>query len=238
MKQAITLILAVYIIVYLVVSIYNKPNFEFFLGTNNIPNEPRHVRANFDNGGIKVNWSHPRNTDNVLFYEIYLEDVRNSNNRIAPVVVRGENDSRNPTFTIRNSAILADRQYRISMKTVNANGRSIISNRVITNIPGNSGSNAQLSGSTTQAMDAETRRFKEQEAEQNIQNREISDLKKRVDSLRNDIVIMKNKDKEENASLQNRVELDDTVSQLPASVRDRFGIPSQIELNFTLDPSL
>ena len=30
MKQAITLILAVYVIVYLVVTIYNKPNFEFF----------------------------------------------------------------------------------------------------------------------------------------------------------------------------------------------------------------
>ena len=131
MKQAITLILSVYVIVYLVLKIYNKPNLEFFLSTNNIPNEPRHVRANFDNGGIKVNWSHPTNTDNVLFYEIYLEDVRNSNNRISPVVVRGENDSRNPTFTIRNSSILADRQYRISMKTVNANGRSIISNRVI-----------------------------------------------------------------------------------------------------------
>ena len=42
---------------------------------------------------------------------------------------------------------------------------------------------------------ADTERFKQQESEQNVQNKAISDLKKRVDALRNDIVILKIKKK-------------------------------------------
>ena len=48
-------------------------------------------------------------------------------------------------------------------------------------------------------------------------------MKKRVDALRNDIVILKNKDKDEMRSVHNRIHLDDTISQLPASVQDRLG---------------
>ena len=77
-----------------------------------------------------------------------------------------------------------------------------------------------------------------QSAEQNIQNREISDLKKRVDALRNDIVIMKNKDAEESKTIYNRVGMDDSLSQIPQSVRNKLGIPSEIDFNFTIDPTL
>ena len=85
----------------------------------------------------------------------------------------------------------------------------------------------------------ETQRFKEQEAEQNIQNKAIANLKKRVDNLRNDIVILKNKEKEEYRSVYNRVGMDDSISQLPNSVKDRLGLglPSEIDINFTIDPT-
>ena len=79
-----------------------------------------------------------------------------------------------------------------------------------------------------------------QESEQNIQNMVISDMKKRVDALRNDIVILKNKDKDEMRSVHNRIELDDTISQLPASVQDRMGMgigyerPRNIDINFDI----
>ena len=63
----------------------------------------------------------------------------------------------------------------------------------------------------TGALDADSQRFKEQEAEQNIQNRAAPDLKKRVDALRNDIVILKNKEKEENRSIYNQVDMEDSL---------------------------
>ena len=110
-------------------------------------------------------------------------------------------------------------------------------------ITSNSNSNAQdnskeLSGDTKGAIDKDSIRFKKQEGDQNIQNREISSLKKRVDALRNDIVIMKNKEKDENRNIQNMIDMDDSISQLPGSVRDRFGFPNEIDFNFTIDPTL
>ena len=61
-----------------------------------------------------------------------------------------------------------------------------------------------------------------------------------MDALRNDIVILKNKEKEENQSIHNKVEMEDTISQLPGSVRDRFGLnlPGEIDFNFIIDPTL
>lgn len=240
MRQVTTIIISIFVIVYLVLSIHQKPNFEFFLSTNNIPNEPRFVKGDFENGGINVSWSHPRNSPNISHYEIFIEDVRDSNNRIPAFIVRDQNNSENPKFIIRNEAILPDKQYRVSMKAVNNNGRSIISNRVVTSIPKNTTTNTSISSGTVNALDADSERFKQQEAEQNIQNKSISELKKRVDTLRNDIVILKNKEKEENRSIYNQVDMEDSLSQLPGSVRDRLGLnlPSEIDFNFTIDPTL
>ena len=101
-------------------------------------------------------------------------------------------------------------------------------------------SNPTLSGGTVQTIDESSRRFKEQEAQQNIQNTAISNMKKRVDTLRNDIVILKNKEKEEYRSVYNKVDTDDSISQLPNSVKERLGmgLPSEIDFNFTIDPTL
>ena len=240
MRQVTTIIISVFVIVYLVLRIHQKPNFEFFLSTNNIPNEPRFVKGEFENGGINVSWSHPRNSPNISHYEIFIEDVRDRNNRIPAFIVRDQNNSENPKFIIRNEAILPDKQYRVSMKAVNNNGRSIISNRVVTSIPKNTTTNTSISSGTVNALDADSERFKQQESEQNIQNKSISELKKRVDALRNDIVILKNKEKEENRSIYNQVDMEDSLSQLPGSVRDRFGLnlPSEIDFNFSIDPTL
>ena len=60
-------------------------------------------------------------------------------------------------------------------------------------------------------MDENRKIFLQQEAEQNTQNRIITDLKKRVDSLRNDIVLLKTKDKNELRSIQDVVQRGDSV---------------------------
>ena len=227
-------ILAVYVIVYLCLSILKKPNYEFFLASNQIPNEPRFVTAQFKNGGIAVSWTRPRQTEVITYYKIYVEDVRNTNNK-HEVEVRPNSES-SPNQIIRNAQITGDRQYKVFMRAFNNNGRSSSSNVVYTGVSGET----SLGNGTQRAVEEELRRFKEQEAEQNIQNREISNLKKRVDVLRSDIVILKNKEKEENRSVHNTVDIEDSISQLPASVRDRYGLnlPSEIDFNFTIDPTL
>ena len=239
MRQVTTIFISVFVIVYLVLRINKRPNFEFFLASNEIPREPRYVKSEFLNGGLNVTWAHPRGSANVSYYEIYIEDIRDRNNRIAPIIVRDQNSSQSPKYIIRSEAILPDKQYRVSMKTVNNNGKSIISNRVVTSIPKNTTTNTSISSGTAGALDADSERFKQQESEQNIQNRAISDLKKRVDALRNDIVILKNKEKEENRSIYNQVDMEDSLSQIPGSIRDRYGLnlPSEIDFNFNIDPT-
>ena len=77
MRQVTTILVSIFVIVYLTLRIYQKPNYEFFLADNRLPN-PQFVRSTFLNGGINVNWSHPR-TGAVTHYEIYVEDIREPN---------------------------------------------------------------------------------------------------------------------------------------------------------------
>ena len=240
MRQVTTILVSVFVIVYLTLRIYHKPNYEFFLADNRLPNPPQFVRSSYLNGGINVNWSHPRTGATVTHYEIYVEDIREPTNVIPTFIVNDQTQAQNPQFVIRHPNIVSEKQYRISMKSVNNNGKSIQSNMVITTITRNTTSNTSISSGTANALDQDTRRFKEQEAEQNIQNKSISELKKRVDALRNDIVILKNKEKDEQRSIYNQVDMEDSLSQIPGSVRDRFGLnlPSEIDFNFTIDPTL
>ena len=70
-------------------------------------------------------------------------------------------------------------------------------------------------------MDENRKVFLMQETEQNTQNRVIKDLKKRVDMLRSDMVVLKNKDKNELRSMQNVIQSGDSVSQV-------LGMPGMI----------
>lgn len=240
MRQVTTIIISIFVVVYLTLMIFNRPNFEFFSVDNQLPGEPKFVKTEFKNGGIEVTWTHPSITNGLTHYEIYVEDIRDSNNKIQPIIVSDQNSANKPKFMVRDKTILPDKQYRVSMKSVNNNGKSIVSNINTTAIARNTASNTSISSGTNRALDAETERFRLQESEQNIQNRAISELKKRVDILRNDIVIMKNKEKEENRSIYNQVDMEDSISQLPGSVRDRYGLnlPGEIDFNFTIDPTL
>ena len=241
MRQTITLILAVYVIAYVCITIYNKPNLEFFYAENNVkPGAPRYVRASYQNDGIKVGWAHPQPFQNIIHYEIYVKDIRNEFNTIKPRIITEGITSTNPTAIVRDAGIAGNNQYKVSMKAVGKNGKSKFSNNVLVNTTNTSSENISLGEGTIKSLDEETRRFKEQEAEQNIQNKAIANLKKRVDNLRNDIVILKNREKDEYRSVYNKVGMEDSISQLPNSVKDRLGLglPSEIDINFTIDPTL
>jgi hypothetical protein len=240
MRQTITLILAVYVIVYVCISIYNKPNLEFFYAEEGIVNSPRYVRAVFQNGGIRVNWSHPIPFQNVKHYEIHIKDTKNEFNDIRKRIITEGINSTNPTTLIRDSGIIGDGIYNVYMVAVNNNNKKSENSNNVRVYSSTTESNPTLSGGTVQTIDESSRRFKEQEGQQNIQNKAISEMKKRVDALRNDIVILKNKEKDEYRSVYNKVEMEDSISQLPNSVKDRLGmgLPSEIDFNFTIDPTL
>ena len=236
MKQAIIIILAVYVIVYLCIKIYNKPNYEFFLADNQIPSEPNNISAKFLNNGLNVSWNPPHRRANLSKYIIIIRDSFGKNPRNIKINANNLNSNK---YFIKKNVISLDKkkQYQVSMKALNGNLGSKESKSVIINTSNN---NIELGKGTINSLDIDSQRFTNQEAEQNIQNREISSLKKRVDSLRNDIVILKNKEKEENQSIYNKVDMDDTISQIPSAVRDRYGLnlPGEIDFNFTIDPTL
>lgn len=239
MKQTIALILAVYVIVYVCVSIYNKPNLEFFYSDEGVVNPPRYVKAEFQNGGIRVGWSHPLGFTNIKHYEINLKDMKYEFNDIPKKIIKEEVKSTNPSIVIRDSGILDGGIYHVNMITVsNDNRKSKISNTVRVYL--STQAEPTVSGNTVKTLDENSKRFRDQEAQQNIQNKAISEMKKRVDALRNDIVILKNKEKEEYRSVYNKVEMEDSISQLPNSVKERLGmgLPSEIDVNFTIDPTL
>ena len=240
MRQTIALLLAVYVIVYVCITIHNKPNLEFFYAEEGIVNPPRYVRAVFQNGGIRVNWSHPLPFQNVKHYEIHIKDTKHEFNDIRKRIITEGIDSTNPTTLIRDSGIIGDGVYNIYMVTVNNDSKKSQNSNNVRVYLATTDSNPTLSGGTVQTIDESSRRFKEQEAQQNIQNTAISNMKKRVDTLRNDIVILKNKEKEEYRSVYNKVDTDDSISQLPNSVKERLGmgLPSEIDFNFTIDPTL
>ena len=150
MKQITCLSIIIYIIVYLTITIYNKPNFEFF------------------------------------------DDGESSSN----------------TTRVENGNFLSKQR--------------------------------ELSNDALKVLDKEFQKFKGQESYQNTQNRQIKLLKNRVDKLRNDIIIIKNKDKEETNSIYNNYTMDDSISQLPQSIKNRMGlnIPNKIDFNFSIDPTL
>jgi hypothetical protein len=239
MKQTIALISAVYVIVYVCITIYNRPNLEFFYSDEGIVNPPRYVTAQFQSGGIRVGWSHPFAFANIKHYEINIKDMKYEFNDIPKKIVKDEIDSTNPSLVIRESGIVDGGIYHVNMVTVSKdNKRSKISNTVRVYL--STQPEPTVSGQTVQTLDENSKRFREQEAQQNIQNRAINEMKKRVDALRNDIVILKNKEKEEYRTVYNKVQMDDSISQLPNSIKERLGLglPSEIDVNLLIDPSL
>ena len=63
------------------------------------------------------------------------------------------------------------------------------------------------------AIETKRKNFDNQEKAQNRQNQEIDILKRKVDSLRQDLVIMKKQEQDENLSIQNSINLGDSVAQ-------------------------
>ena len=117
-------------------------------------------------------------------------------------------------YTVNDNVILENTDYSV---LINAKTKN---NKTISSLPFKFRTNEKnrniikLNEDILDNMDENRKIFIEQESEQNTQNRIITDLKKRVDSLRNDIVLLKTKDKNELRSIQDVVQRGDSVSQV------------------------
>lgn len=67
--------------------------------------------------------------------------------------------------------------------------------------------------SLTKAVENKRVNFDKQVEAQNIQDQEIYILKKKIDSLRHDLVIMKKQEQDELGSIHNRVDVNDSIAQ-------------------------
>lgn len=240
--DTVLIVCCVYIIVYIVINIMEEPKMEYF--SNSTPSRVSFVQAYPKNGSIQLNFTRPEHGENLLRYIIRVIDIQNPNVNIPDINFGNQQTlgQTNNRVILQNPYIQNNRAYKVQIWAVNRFGQSptpLESNHVTPSV--NAGTVPDsLPRSTEEAVERDNDRMVRQESEQNIQNRVISDMKKRVDALRNDIVILKNKDKDEMRSVHNRIELDDTISQLPASVQDRMGMgigyerPRNIDVNFDI----
>lgn len=117
-------------------------------------------------------------------------------------------------YTINDVKILDNTDYSIHVLA------KTDKNTLIESVPFNFRTNERnkniitLNQDIVKDMEENRKIFLMQETEQNTQNRVITDLKKRLDTLRNDIVVLKNKDKDEYRNVRNVVQGNDSVSQI------------------------
>ena len=78
---------------------------------------------------------------NVIHYEIHVKDIRNEFNTIPIKVITEGMNSSNPTTIVRDSGIVGNNQYKVSMKAVGKDGKSNFSNTVLVSTSNTSSEN-------------------------------------------------------------------------------------------------
>jgi len=200
----------IYIIVYVVVKVWFKPNYEPFFQGEKLVRIRDVIGAK---GLVEVTFRKPDldEGDELTKYEIVLsKDGSNMGTNILTdylnqdLVKYAINDTKITDNTSYSISIIGNTKNNKRMESVPYAFKTNDRNRNI----------IELNEDILQDMDENRQIFLRQETEQNTQNRIITDLKKRVDLLRNDIVVMKNKDKDELRSIQNVVQSDDSIAQV------------------------
>jgi len=216
----------IYIIVYVVVKVWFKPNYEPFFQGEKLVRIRDVIGAK---GLVEVTFRKPDldEGDELTKYEIVLsKDGSNMGTNILTdylnqdLVKYAINDTRITDNTDYSISIIGNTKNNKRMESVPYAFKTNDRNRNI----------IELNEDILQDMNENRQIFLRQETEQNTQNRIITDLKKRVDLLRNDIVVMKNKDKDELRSIQNVVQSDDSISQVLSMPHSINGVGSAGEM--------
>ena len=229
----------VYIIVYLVLKIYENPKFEYFTQENgkSIFNNPEISHIDARGNSIRVRFNKPQGIG-LVKYHLILNDE--SNNKLDEKFIElTENNILEEIFY--SHRIIPNNTYVLSIIALNSEnepGEATNVNIDVLDEAREASTNLDVQLLSRLAKDKE--RFLKQEREQVVQNRKIKKLKDTLDNFRKDLTILRNNDKEELKSIYNKLGSTDTLSQAGKNVTSNFGSISEdsydtFNLNFKLD---
>lgn len=210
-QKVIASICLIYIIVYVVIKVWFNPNYEPFSQGEKIV-RIRDVIAS--NGLVEVTFRKPilDEGDEIVRYEIIINNDKNV--FIGKKILTEYLGQDLVKYTINDNVITDNTDYVVAVNAITKNNKTILSVPFKFRTSEKNRNIIKLNEDIMDNMDENRKIFLQQETEQNTQNRIITDLKKRVDSLRNDIVLLKTKDKNELRSIQDVVQRGDSVAQV------------------------
>jgi hypothetical protein len=216
----------IYIIVYIVVKVWFKPNYEPFSQGEKIVRIRDAIGAN---GLMEVTFRKPdlEEGDELTKYEIVLSK---DGSIIGKKTLTDYLNQDLVKYAINDTKITDNTAYSVSVIGTTKNNKRMESVPFAFKTNDRNRNIIELNEDILQDMDENRQIFLRQETEQNTQNRIITDLKKRVDLLRNDIVVMKNKDKDELRSIQNVVQSEDSIAQVLSMPHSINGVGSAGEM--------
>ena len=216
----------IYIIVYIVVKVWFKPNYEPFSQGEKLVRIRDAIGAN---GLMEVTFRKPDldEGDEITKYEIVLSK---DGSIIGKKILTDYLNQDLVKYAINDAKIVDNTDYSVSVIGHTKNNKRMESVPFAFKTNDRNRNIITLNEDILKDMDKDRQIFIRQETEQNTQNRIITDLKKRVDLLRNDIVVMKNKDKDELRSIQNVVKSDDSYAQVLSMPHMINGIGSAGEM--------
>lgn len=200
-----------YIVIYVVLRAYNNPNLEFFnqgekiVGINDILASGTLVEMNFTRPSLN-------DDEKMIRYLVYISK---DNNQIIQKEITDSLvniDGEILKYTLFDSKIENNMTYSIIIKGITNTNKEIESLPYTFTANSKNQSVIKLNQEIVAEMNKNKNIFIMQESEQNTQNRIIGELKKRVENLRQDIVVLKNKDKTEFRNME--------------SVNQIFGFPT------------
>ena len=210
------LLVFVYIIVYLVVRIYNNPKFEYYSNPEKaVFNEPTIASIDPRGNHIGVTFNRPQNVNGLAKYMLFLKD--SNNNRILEKTIDfTESSVLNEAFY--SHLIRPNTRYVLTIIAYNINneaGLPTVKNIDVLEEVDTNNNSLDIQLLSRIARDKEI--FLKQEREQAVQNRKIAVLKRKVDQYRDDIVILKNNDKEELKNIYAQMGYNDSASEALSS---------------------
>lgn len=215
-KCNITVIIAfAYVIIYLVVRIYENPRFEYFEESANsaetLFHEPQIVNIDPRGNHIGVTFNRPQGATGLAKYMLFLKD-ENNNRILEKMIDFTESEILNEAFyshliTPNNSFVLTI----IAYNSENNAGRPTNTNIEVQEEVNEN--NRSLDIQLLSRISRDKERFLKQEREQTVQNRKIAELKRKIDDYRNDIVILKNNDRDDLKSVYQKLGYDDSVAE-------------------------
>ena len=232
----------IYIIVYITLKAWFNPKLETFNQGEKIVRIRDVIGSN---GLVEVTFRKPQllEDEEITKYEIIIIE---KGNVIGKKILTDYLSQDLVKYAINDQIIKDNTDYMLNIIANTKNNKNNVT-KTIESIPYSFKTNErnkniiQLNDEIMKDMDENRKIFLQQETAQNTQNRIITDLKKRVDALRNDIVVLKSKDKDELRNVYNTIQSGDSISQvlsMPGLVNGITNASDMITKNYNVNLNL